>query len=1346
MDIIHRLNPFHHRPPSSLNRHTPTPNTYFSQARPSSSLENEDPYHHPSPPSSIDDTVPLPRPSYSTSHNAPQPPPPSPSKGIGRGGHHRTPSLLRTLAHHPSLSALKGRSKRRERGKKEAPLSPPRGARREQRERLNSSKSVPRDLRLSGEDHFNTHPLPPLPSPLPHLLNHPLTQSQRSITPSHPPQAVRQSSSIRRKPPPTPTPTPTPNPDITVYHDCAATPESVKFRMKVEVDLYASERSPSAVADVDGSPIRRRYASFDGRASPARLVAGKGSLRHLSSPPPPSHPSTPLRVGHPPTTQHPHPVPLPRDALYAQSLYADSTTFFTPGDFLQVTGTSRPAEYDDGFDMFVGREELPSGTPGGKKADLRRGAFVDGAKHEKDAIRFFSRDMYAPPISSSSTDSPSTTTTSANSLSPSKASPNHRRAESSPSPSRAKSREAFDRAAKRSSSPFEIKLSPYVTKRMSLDAFGTPTPPKSEEEEAEKGMEELLEEAYGEDGDCSEDDDNEESSKPNDQDPEAEFADTWPHETDHQDGNEENDHPVASFRNTTLSSICETFSFRSRNSQDTSSFTLPRRSSGASGSYNDWIPHRTVSDTPHQPNLSSAGLPLPRSRPSSPVLPGRLLSAPPLGMSSALLHSHIEHARALQNQIDAERLTTNILRSEVEEIKGRMTIETQEKGDLMEFVERMVAEMEDLQRTCNGKDTALDQLRQAMLENEEFFDQLQENHDSLAERCADLEKERDDLILRRDQLDTSLKQEKSDNARLFSEVSELKKDKVALENDKKEVEGIVFDLRKELAWAESRIEKLEEAEAVMKAKEVETEAWKRETERTAMELKAELEQTKSELSEARATITRQQADIETSGSRHASQLENKEDEFKNVLQQLQHRDETISDLQSELSDLRTNLSATRTADANLVEKDRIIAVLRDKLELARFESNERQFSALAEMDRLKEEVEELTRMSAEREWAGRQANEMLARYMEEKRVWNEERDELIETVKRNLGDENSNDNLRLRVDELQDQLGHAQSRSESLQQDLEDQKAALQHKTILVASQDTELVCLRTCLTDAEDQLAKSRSTLDRHTKDSERTLARLREQIEELETRLSSHDTALRSAIVEAENEKAQSRDLKSRLERYLSEIDELKLTETKLRSDVSDLRHQSAMNEISRLDLEKKVEKLEEDKELLNVALESKTMELVLLQRKEKRGSGIASSTPMTRTRPVSANLSMSVSTSRVPPTPSQSTGIDRTPLSKRLASSTSTSTLKVRRESSMLGTSTSRIPLGASTRHNKVTEQAERRAGADLGKSVSRRSSLPVLIRKPSAQGLGFITPARGVWEEKNRESSLTMVKEA
>lgn len=94
--------------------------------------------------------------------------------------------------------------------------------------------------------------LPPLPSSAKYdVLNRP----QASAVISHPgnissfkPQctALRDNSV-------------TPTPEITVYHDCSGTPESVKLRMRFELDWTST---------YSGSPSRRRHNSFDERASP----------------------------------------------------------------------------------------------------------------------------------------------------------------------------------------------------------------------------------------------------------------------------------------------------------------------------------------------------------------------------------------------------------------------------------------------------------------------------------------------------------------------------------------------------------------------------------------------------------------------------------------------------------------------------------------------------------------------------------------------------------------------------------------------------------------------------------------------------------------------------------------------------------------------------------------------------------------------------------------------------------------------------------------------------------------------------------------------------------------------
>ncbi|WWC60330.1 uncharacterized protein I303_102901 [Kwoniella dejecticola CBS 10117] len=524
MDIIHRLNPFH-RPPSSLRSSTtPTPTPTLTtththhgnytptfDTRPSSSLESGSGYYSGSGSHqySIDTTYP-----HSSSENerylsSPVPPPPpgrpltvsSPDNKYHTytSGHRRTPSILRSLAHHPSLSALKSKHKSKKKRKNasasnEEPIpslpnfnddTPQQGqggdGRKLTKNGLKLSKSVPRDMRLSDEIRDNQD-IPPIPShPLLPSTIHNQLNLDRSRSSSVSASAIRPGSaggpnsgnkqiSIRRKPAPSPRPEDIScvNPNQSIDHDHFPTPESMRLRMKFEIDLPAQtppgRRSESGLGL--GSP-RRRYMSFNHQLTPA-----KGKIRHLSTPAdsPPRHPLMPQ-----------HAQAIPQSHLYAQSLYADSSTFFST-DFavpsaqaLDWHNEDEEQDADDGLDLFVNNVIPPPGTPGGRQED------ADGAQHGSDAIRFFSRDTY-PAVSPSPETTPSKVAPS-----PSK-SPRHRRAESSPacSPMRKpiRSREAeFARAAKRSSSPFEVKLSANVTKRMSLDAFGTSSLPKFEIEE-----------------------------------------------------------------------------------------------------------------------------------------------------------------------------------------------------------------------------------------------------------------------------------------------------------------------------------------------------------------------------------------------------------------------------------------------------------------------------------------------------------------------------------------------------------------------------------------------------------------------------------------------------------------------------------------------------------------------------------------------------------------------------------------------------------------------------------------------------------------------------------------------
>jgi len=312
-------------------------------------------------------------------------------------------------------------------------------------------------------------------------------------------------------------------------------------------------------------------------------------------------------------------------------------------------------ECEDGLDLLVGDQELPTGTPGGKKDDLRKGKFVDGAKHEKGgeslnhiqnrstqaknilAIRFFSRDTYKR------LESPSP------SLSPMP----------SPSPAEAGSSNTDVRPTskqdKRSSSPFEVKLSACVTKRMSLDAFGTPSPPHSDENISEATMEELLEEYDSDNSDIiSNEDDNVHG--------EIEAVDVI-------------EGMSAAFQHTSLSTIQESSSTRGNSSSmiglaPTSAEGVPYSSTPATGMMTTGKTPYFTADSSFPSSLDESGLPVITSFPS---IGRKHASAPPMGVTQRLLEAHVEHTRALRSEVDMSDEVRKVLEKELEE---------KEKGEL----------------------------------------------------------------------------------------------------------------------------------------------------------------------------------------------------------------------------------------------------------------------------------------------------------------------------------------------------------------------------------------------------------------------------------------------------------------------------------------------------------------------------------------------------------------------------------------------------------------------------------------------------------------------------------------
>ena len=285
----------------------------------------------------------------------------------------------------------------------------------------------------------------------------------------------------------------------------------------------------------------------------------------------------------------------------------------------------------------------------------------------------------------------------------------------------------------------------------------------------------------------------------------------------------------------------------------------------------------------------------------------------------------------------------------------------------------------------------------------------------------------------------------------------------------------------------------------------------------------------------------------------------------------------------------------------------------------------------------------------------------------------------------------------------------------------------------MLNARDAEIHRLRTILLETEDSASVDLSKSKRENRNNDSLIASLRSTIEDLTSRQSTNESALQEAILAAELEKTAAADIKSRSEAYMLEITRLSHSEASLRKEVEESRKMNADSELKFEALYKQIKGLEEDKELLNVALESKQVELTLLQRRFGLGNGAtggggrtgltASSSRSANRRPSSVMFSTSTTSKRrswIPPTPTRCggaaiTGVPSTPTRSKAVGAGRVETP---------GTAKAKFqPLGASTKHNKTPEKRVVRAaamdtGAKVGNGASgrltRQSSLPVLKR--------------------------------
>lgn len=318
-----------------------------------------------------------------------------------------------------------------------------------------------------------------------------------------------------------------------------------------------------------------------------------------------------------------------------------------------------------------------------------------------------------------------------------------------------------------------------------------------------------------------------------------------------------------------------------------------------------------------------------------------------------------------------------------------------------------------------------------------------------------------------------------------------------------------------------------------------------------------------------------------------------------------------------------------------------------------------------------------------------------------------------------------------RLAETEQALRCAENVQLELEDRLEDTRDALEEAEYDSAQKDTVIRDLKGQIDVFEEDAASSLRKSQRQADNDARLREDLADQLSAARTQLSLQNIALEAAVTESETHKATEVDLRSRLDTYLGELDRVKLAETALLAQVADLRRASADEEVKRAELEKRIVALEADKELLNVALESKETELALTQRRALKavGSGPGHTPARSRTAlPTNGSASMSRLAPRSPhkdeaisTTPSRVTGekpyslshpapTTRTKRESLISSSRPAAspmpppaTPKARRES--VGMTTGRA-LGEATHHNSV-QTPERKTG--IKKEVTLSSSL-------------------------------------
>jgi hypothetical protein len=226
--------------------------------------------------------------------------------------------------------------------------------------------------------------------------------------------------------------------------------------------------------------------------------------------------------------------------------------------------------------------------------------------------------------------------------------------------------------SRRSSSPFEVKLSATVSKRVSLDAFGGAAPVLMDS----AAQEELLDDIIIED---------EEGEEYEEEHSHEEEPDRFQVAIDFGQATSQYSQTtldLATFQGTTLSTIEEV---SSRNIINVTADHVVPQPQGTQ--------YYTPPGSPRNADLSS-----------SPFLPPRKhLSAPPL--REAVVKAQEAHVKALKDQVEASNRLITELQAEARKLRDELDEEADEKRQAFLDVGSVQKELIDLEAECRDKDT-----------------------------------------------------------------------------------------------------------------------------------------------------------------------------------------------------------------------------------------------------------------------------------------------------------------------------------------------------------------------------------------------------------------------------------------------------------------------------------------------------------------------------------------------------------------------------------------------------------------------------------------------------------------